>query len=95
MPNYENVPVSIRLSPDGKFYEVGTEINGEFRRFTWAEFPASNFDYDVRAAQAIQDENARQAAAQQLADQQAAAQQQQQQQQTPPDGSPPPDGTQQ
>lgn len=84
MPNYENVPVSIRLSPDGKFYEVGTEINGEFRRFTWAEFPASNFDYDVRAAQAIQDENARQAAAQQLADQQAAAQQQQ----TPPTPTP-------
>lgn len=54
MGDYENVPVHIRKTPDGKFYEVGTEINGQFQPFTWAGWTVSAFDAYVADAAAAQ-----------------------------------------
>lgn len=72
MPNFENVPVSIRLTPDGSTYQVGTEINGLFQPFTFGGWPASSFEAYVK-------EGADKLAEQQQQQAQQQAQQQQQQ----------------
>lgn len=55
MPDLENVPVSIRLSPDGGTYQVGVEIYGAFQPFTFGGWPKGSFDAYVSEAKAAQD----------------------------------------
>ena len=57
MENMENVPVSIRKTPDGKFYQAGFEIHGAFQPFTFAEWPASSWDANLAEAQKAEQES--------------------------------------
>lgn len=50
MQNLENVKVSIRKTPDGEHYAVGTEIEGLFFPFQFASFPAGYFEQAIEQA---------------------------------------------
>lgn len=55
MSDFENLPVSIRLTPDGTTYQVGVEIHGAFQPFTFGGWPRPSFE--AYLAEAIEAEN--------------------------------------